>query len=1024
MPRDLPPLRLSRSIGTLVQKPVLDAARRLVENGGVVRTTFFREAIGGDVGERDFPTRRAFALLKENGALRHAFCTCRGTPQSRDLCRHLVALFLAGGRPIDDGRILIGNWRFEAGLFGLAARGLFEEERSRGRGEERVTESRGERLFEQVDPEGEPSVRFPLPRGASPAEEEVAAAWRRLGLEEAPHPELAREAIESILRKETATEEENRFARAGFTTPKQAFEKSFWYALGVALARLFGDWPEEAWIEEEGGRFRLELLGSGEAPRLELRLPSSLVDSLLRLEEGRALLSRSRFDLREGALAESFRLEVADDGSLVFDPVLALPSAENTFLDRVSLEPRRVGRFFLLPGTRILASPAPSLPMFADPSAGGQLSFGFSGEWNRSPTGLSREVRTVVPPAEVFGFVERFRDELATLPPLLAPEFVRRAEPLRLDGGISLRVEPAEEGSADLLVEVLYDAPDGAISFLEIQAARREKRPFLVRKRRWFRIDDDERFGWMGRLGRRTLDPPDDALRLRPLEILRLLAELPPGVRFEGDAAERIRSLVGLVADGPAPEGAVAPLALFDYQKTGLAWLWFLWRNRFGGLLCDDMGLGKTHQAMALVAAARAAAPGPLRVLVACPASLVDHWLDKLAQHLPGVSARAHLGAGRALSERDEIVVSSYGTLRNDADLFADWTADLFVLDEIQTIKNRSTSTYQALERIPRRFAVGLTGTPVENEAGELRNLLDFVLPGYLPGETEFARRFSEPIEAGDPEARDRLARLTGPFLLRRTKGQVLRDLPDKILDRRLCSMTPEQEGIYRDVLARRGKPLLDRIRGESQIPFIHVFALLNKLKQICDHTALVAELPADRLDPSVGGSGKWELFLEILEESLASGLKVVVFSQYVRMLALVEKELLGREVPFATIKGETRNRGEQVARFQSDPECRVFTASLRAGGLGIDLTAASVVIHYDRWWNQAREDQATDRLHRLGQTRGVQVVHLLTRGTIEEKIDAIIARKDRLARGLVREDDPSLAKQFSREELEELLGE
>jgi SNF2 family DNA or RNA helicase len=220
----------------------------------------------------------------------------------------------------------------------------------------------------------------------------------------------------------------------------------------------------------------------------------------------------------------------------------------------------------------------------------------------------------------------------------------------------------------------------------------------------------------------------------------------------------------------------------------------------------------------------------------------------------------------------------------------------------------------------------------------------------------------------------------------------------------------------------------------------VHIFAALNYLKQICNHPASVGGGFAAARDASGGfaaardasggfgdsavSSGKWEMFTELLDECMASGLKVVVFSQYLAMLDLIEKHLLMNDIGHASIRGNTRERGAEIARFRDDPDCRVFTASLRAGGLGIDLTSASVVIHYDRWWNQAREDQATDRVHRLGQNKGVQVIKLITRNTIEEKIDALIESKAALATELIRPDDPALVKQFTREELDDLLAE
>jgi SNF2 family DNA or RNA helicase len=322
----------------------------------------------------------------------------------------------------------------------------------------------------------------------------------------------------------------------------------------------------------------------------------------------------------------------------------------------------------------------------------------------------------------------------------------------------------------------------------------------------------------------------------------------------------------------------------------------------------------------------------------------------------------------------------------------------------MQTIKNSDTATHHALRAIEKRIAIGLTGTPVENHEGELKALLDFVVPGYLPKHVD---------------DRKTLQRLVRPFVLRRTKAQVLPELPPKIVDKRYCEMTGEQATLYRRVIEARAKPLRALLRAGQHVSYVHVFAALNFLKQICNHPA------------SAGGgfgsdapSAKWEMFTQLLEECMSSGLKVVVFSQYVRMLELIESHLFRNEIGYASIKGATRHRGAETARFRDDPDCRVFTASLRAGGLGIDLTSASVVIHYDRWWNQAREDQATDRVHRLGQNKGVQVIKLITRHTVEEKIDALIERKATLSRELIQDDDPTLVKQFSVQELEELLGE
>jgi SNF2 family DNA or RNA helicase len=249
----------------------------------------------------------------------------------------------------------------------------------------------------------------------------------------------------------------------------------------------------------------------------------------------------------------------------------------------------------------------------------------------------------------------------------------------------------------------------------------------------------------------------------------------------------------------------------------------------------------------------------------------------------------------------------------------------------------------------------------------------------------------------------------------------VLHELPEKIEDVRRCPLSDEQRALYREALDTRGAALRAQLlRTDQPVPYLHVFALLNQLKRICDHPALALNRPAEYLAAS---SGKWELFVEILGEALEGGHKVVVFSQYLGMLEIMERHLRAAGTGFVKLTGATADRGRIVDRFNADPDCRVFLGSLKAGGAGIDLVGGSVVVHYDRWWNAAREDQATDRVHRIGQRRAVQVFKLIAEGTLEERIDAIIAGKRELLDASVAVDDPHLAKVFSREELIALLG-
>ena len=409
--------------------------------------------------------------------------------------------------------------------------------------------------------------------------------------------------------------------------------------------------------------------------------------------------------------------------------------------------------------------------------------------------------------------------------------------------------------------------------------------------------------------------------------------------------------------------------------------------------------------------------------LVVCPTSVLDHWEDKLRRYAPSLdSLRMHgLDRPRTLeSERlPPVVLTTYTILVRETAQFEAIEWDTIVLDEAQKIKNPATRMARAVRRLRAHYRVALTGTPLENRPMELWSIMEFLQPGYLGSAETFRRRFERPIvERADEAATAYLRRLVDPFKLRRLKAEVLAELPPKMEDVRWCRLSAHQAALYRSALSQAGA-LVEGLRDASRpIDYIHIFALLTRLKRICDHPALV--LPGTRVRKL--SSGKFALFQELLEEALSSGQKVVVFSQYLEMLELMAEHVAGRGIGHVTLRGDTRDRGRIIQTFQQRPECRVFLGSLLAGGLGIDLTAATVVIHYDRWWNAAREDQATDRVHRIGQSRGVQVFKLATRGTLEERIHRMIERKRSLMEAVVGADGDAL-KTFTREELLELLS-
>jgi SNF2 family DNA or RNA helicase len=454
-------------------------------------------------------------------------------------------------------------------------------------------------------------------------------------------------------------------------------------------------------------------------------------------------------------------------------------------------------------------------------------------------------------------------------------------------------------------------------------------------------------------------------------------------------------------------------------------WLLFLFENGLGGLLCDDMGMGKTHEVMGLMVALREKGRLKKPFLVVCPTTVLSHWQGKISVHAPALKGAVFHGGQRDLEKtlRDsDVLITSYGILRRDIELLKKIPFPLAVFDEIQNVKNPQTLAYEAARNLQATVKIGLTGTPIENKLGELKALFDLTVPGYLGTDEKFSSRYGESIELNPAGERPKaLARLISPFTLRRLKKTVLEELPAKIEDIRTCALSDDQIKLYRDAISSRGKELFEAIkRREKAIPYMHIFALLTLLKQICNHPALVERKLEDFEKYQ---SGKWELFKELITESLESGQKVVVYSQFLGMIQIIENFLQGLGIDFVTLTGASRKRGEIISRFNEDPACRIYVGSLKAGGTGIDLVAASVVIHYDRWWNAAKEDQATDRVHRIGQRRGVQVFKLVTEGTLEEKISALIARKRKLMDNIIREDDPGLLKSFSREELLEMLS-
>ncbi len=473
--------------------------------------------------------------------------------------------------------------------------------------------------------------------------------------------------------------------------------------------------------------------------------------------------------------------------------------------------------------------------------------------------------------------------------------------------------------------------------------------------------------------------------------------------------------LVTAATREPVPVPPALRAELRDYQKHGLTWLAELTSLGLGACLADDMGLGKT---VTLIALHLHRGSGP--TLVVCPASLLGNWEAEIRRFAPGVAVRRHHGAGRDLDDlTDGFVLTTYGTMRNDAVALDRAGFDLVVADEAQHVKNPQSSTARALRTIGSRARVALTGTPVENNLTELWAILDWATPGLLGSRNAFRKVWAAPIEGGvDPDKARQFADLIGPFLLRRRKSDpgIAPELPAKTETDHLLGLTREQVVLYESFV----RDTMERIeRADEDVRRGLVLKLLTGLKQICNHPAHFLKQVNPRL---AGRSEKLDLLDEVLGTVLAEDGAVLVFTQYVAMARLLERHLVTAGVPHQFLHGGTtiRERERMVAGFQAG-EVPVFLLSLKAGGTGLNLTRADHVVHIDRWWNPAVEDQATDRAYRIGQTKPVQVHRLVMQGTIEEKIAELLTRKRALADSVLARGEAGLT-ELSNAELRDLV--
>lgn len=441
-----------------------------------------------------------------------------------------------------------------------------------------------------------------------------------------------------------------------------------------------------------------------------------------------------------------------------------------------------------------------------------------------------------------------------------------------------------------------------------------------------------------------------------------------------------------------------AGFKLRPYQRAGIHWLNWLRENHLHGILADDMGLGKTVQTICAVNIAHENQEADRPSLIVCPRSVVPFWVREVRRCVPNIEIAAYSGPRRDKSVWEHAgkcwLVTTYETLARDIDLVASIPFYFLVLDEATMIKNPSAQRTQAIKSINAMHRLALSGTPVENRLSELWSIFDFLIKGMFGTHASFSTRYEVPIAQGDEEAAEELSRRIRPFLLRRLKETVAKDLPEKIELEVWCDLTPEQRSLYGQLQDSLARPLQEEIERGAQLNYqMNVLPVLTKLKQVCDHPALIT----GKMRPLFGRSEKFDSTIERIRKIKAEGDQVVVFSHFLKTLDLFESAFVDLGISSVRIDGSVTNRQERIDRF-NDGKATVALCSILACGYGIKLTAANHVIHFDRWWNPATEDQATDRVHRIGQQKTVYVYRTLVSGTLEERIAVILESKRDLA--------------------------
>ncbi len=624
---------------------------------------------------------------------------------------------------------------------------------------------------------------------------------------------------------------------------------------------------------------------------------------------------------------------------------------------------------------------------------------------------------------EAFNFISEELPSLKEAGPVLGEEKLRRFHLHSHLNNQSLKAQVTSQGIDWFTLDLKYKIDDLEIPFEVVQSLiQKGQNYFKIPGKGFAKIDRQQ-----------VLDLEESLVELegskneqgnfqfKNFHALYLQELLPVDWSLHESLKRASESLKNLekIPSYPLPE--TIQEVLRPYQQQGYHWLHFLHEYHFHGILADDMGLGKTLQALAFLLDLKNK-KGQSPTLILAPTSVVFNWAHEATKFTPDLKFLILTGADRKKNYSQipgmDLVLTSYAIFRRDAAFLCEQKWRAVILDEAQYIKNFRSKTASLVKKLEAEQRLALTGTPLENRLSELWSIFDFLMPGFLGSIAQFQRRYQKPIEEEqNSQALERLKKKIYPFLLRRQKEEVAPELPPKTEIDQVCEMTPEQRKVYEQILLTSRRLVFNEVEERGiERSHISILTALLRLRQVCCHPQLLGENFKEK------DSGKFEMFKELLEEILSEGHRVIVFSQFVQMLTLLRKWLDAQKIAYEYLDGRTRKREEHIRNFQTNNEIGVFLISLKAGGTGLNLSEADYVIHYDPWWNPAVQNQATDRVHRLGQTQHVFAYRLITQDSVEEKILTLQQRKKDLFTGLLTADS-KLGKQLSYEDLEYLFS-